>query len=502
MTDPSALETWRGALAAARPEVRAAAGRVAHVSNATALLPDLLTALAVETDRAAAAEMARALASLGDSSVDGALLDVARRLGGDMPLLVGDSLGRTRGPGALAHLKAFRELDGPGWGRRALVRAATRGGREALMAAATAALREQDPLAWEELLALSRGHLDPGLVVASLTAPSSRLRAATYWHLARARAEGQVMPPAVEEALRAAPEASGQASDLDARFGMELLGRTLGRAPREDLEWLAEVRRGEAFFPRGVTQLLRDRFTPGERRETEKWLLGSGSVEEEVNVIASGARERPDPRPELGLRIADAFPPGYATGLLDATGCRPPHGEWVVEVEAEFVRSGRLRRIGLPSEAPKGCAEAVRVLALSSLAPVGDVEIDASPSILLVPLSRERLACMEAESPAGPAAALHDPLPRARERVKEPRKTKDVKPRYSDAGLAGIVGEVEVEGTVGRTGCLRDMRKVRGSTLLAREQMVAMAQWIYTPTRIDGRPVPTSVSVRARFGVR
>src|SRR3989442_9971874 len=106
--EPGVRERWAAALKDDRPEVRAAAARVIHVSGSAWLLPDLVTALSHEADTAAAVEEIRAIGSLGDPITDAALVAAATRLKTPTVDVVADTLGRTRGADAFVHLPALR----------------------------------------------------------------------------------------------------------------------------------------------------------------------------------------------------------------------------------------------------------------------------------------------------------------------------------------------------------------------------------------------------------
>ncbi len=78
--------------------------------------------------------------------------------------------------------------------------------------------------------------------------------------------------------------------------------------------------------------------------------------------------------------------------------------------------------------------------------------------------------------------------------IKEPRKIKNVPPWYPDsAKRQGRQGIVVLEAVISATGCIRSARVVRGvSTDLDTVAMIAVGQWRYTPTVLDGKPVPYS----------
>jgi len=106
--------------------VRAAAARVIHLSGSAWLLPDLVAALSHEADTAAAIEEIRAIGSLGDASMDAALVAAATRLQTPIVDVVAATLGRMRGADAFVHLPALRSAGLSDTGYAYLARMAVR----------------------------------------------------------------------------------------------------------------------------------------------------------------------------------------------------------------------------------------------------------------------------------------------------------------------------------------------------------------------------------------
>jgi protein TonB len=60
-------------------------------------------------------------------------------------------------------------------------------------------------------------------------------------------------------------------------------------------------------------------------------------------------------------------------------------------------------------------------------------------------------------------------------------------------------GSVEVRATIGRTGHVISVRPVSGPALLASAAMMAIREWRYEPTFIDGDPVETQAEITMVF---
>jgi TonB family protein len=84
--------------------------------------------------------------------------------------------------------------------------------------------------------------------------------------------------------------------------------------------------------------------------------------------------------------------------------------------------------------------------------------------------------------------------------IKAPVKIKDVKPVYpAIARSAGVAGAVTIEATIGPDGKVIDAKVVRSTPLLDQAALDAVRQWEYTPTLLNGVPVPVLVTVTINF---
>jgi protein TonB len=84
--------------------------------------------------------------------------------------------------------------------------------------------------------------------------------------------------------------------------------------------------------------------------------------------------------------------------------------------------------------------------------------------------------------------------------IKAPTKIKDVKPVYpAIAQSARVAGVVTIEATIGPDGKVIDAKVVRSIPLLDQAALDAVRQWEYTPTLLNGVPVPVLVTVTINF---
>jgi protein TonB len=86
--------------------------------------------------------------------------------------------------------------------------------------------------------------------------------------------------------------------------------------------------------------------------------------------------------------------------------------------------------------------------------------------------------------------------------IKPPTKLKHVAPEYPELALtARARGVVIVEALIGPDGRVREAKVLRGVPLLDEAALAAVRQWVYTPTLIDGVPVPVLMTVTVNFSL-
>ena len=87
--------------------------------------------------------------------------------------------------------------------------------------------------------------------------------------------------------------------------------------------------------------------------------------------------------------------------------------------------------------------------------------------------------------------------------IKIPTKIKDVRPTYPpDALDAKIGGVVIIEATIDREGRVSDAKILRSIPALDEAALTAVRQWEFTPTVVDGVPVPVIMTVTVNFTVQ
>jgi protein TonB len=84
--------------------------------------------------------------------------------------------------------------------------------------------------------------------------------------------------------------------------------------------------------------------------------------------------------------------------------------------------------------------------------------------------------------------------------IKEPKKLKHINPAYPDiAKQARVQGVVILECTISPQGRVTDVKVLRGIPLLDSAAIEAVKQWVYSPTLLNGVPVPVIMTVTVNF---
>jgi TonB family protein len=84
--------------------------------------------------------------------------------------------------------------------------------------------------------------------------------------------------------------------------------------------------------------------------------------------------------------------------------------------------------------------------------------------------------------------------------IKTPTKIKDVPPVYpAIARSARVAGTVTIEATIGADGKVIDAKVVKSVPMLDQAALDAVRQWEYSPTLLNGVPVPITMTVTINF---
>jgi TonB family protein len=117
---------------------------------------------------------------------------------------------------------------------------------------------------------------------------------------------------------------------------------------------------------------------------------------------------------------------------------------------------------------------------------------ESAPSSIIAPARPE-----EPTPDAPPAGAV-----RVGGAVPEPRKLKAPSPNYPPIARQGRVqGAVVLEVTISPEGKVVDLTPLRGPDELIEAAIEAVRQWEYTPTLVDGKPVPVILTVTVNFRI-
>ena len=103
---------------------------------------------------------------------------------------------------------------------------------------------------------------------------------------------------------------------------------------------------------------------------------------------------------------------------------------------------------------------------------------------------------------APPPPEPQDPV-RVGGQIRQPHKTRDVRPVYPPLALAARVqGIVIIEATIGVDGRVINARPLRSVPLLDQAALDAVRQWEYVPTTLNGVAVPVIMSVTVTFQLK
>jgi protein TonB len=175
---------------------------------------------------------------------------------------------------------------------------------------------------------------------------------------------------------------------------------------------------------------------------------------------------------------------------------------------------------------PRRATEFIQVVPLSPPAPepphvVRAVVTQADPAAapLVVPdtIQPEPAAVAMPDQPLNPGAVegiaieadvISEPAPpptpapilRVGGDVRPPTRVANVAPVYPPIARAShIQGIVILEATIGEEGSVRDVRVLRSIPLLDTAAVDAVRQWRFTPTLLNGQPVPVVMTVTVGF---
>jgi periplasmic protein TonB len=87
--------------------------------------------------------------------------------------------------------------------------------------------------------------------------------------------------------------------------------------------------------------------------------------------------------------------------------------------------------------------------------------------------------------------------------IREPVKVKHVSPVYPQIAIqARVQGRVVIDAVIGTDGVVREARILSGVPLLNQAALDAVKQWRYSPTTLNGVPVPVIMTVTVQFNLQ
>jgi TonB family protein len=495
-----ALETSRLSemLRDTRPLNRALAARLVRVLEARALVTPLAAALETETDRTAGAEMATTLGALTSGDANEVLLAAAARFSGDLD----GALLRGLGQQASVPAALLRRLGGLKQGTeewRAFFEWSLGRGPSPLDDAAEAVLAGGNAAAWTGLLSLASATdrtLATALLDRALVSPDESLREATFWYLLRRARTNSVDYSWLARATETSPEARGEGDPMQ-RLAHELLRRAAGLPPRDQAERLATMTRQQAGRLPGDASILR-RLSPEERRACGK--VSRDDPDWFDGILKRAPKDDDQPQKPGAPRWMGTpldLLPELAEEAMAAGGCRIDGTPWAL-LEVRHDADGRRQgfAIVVPKDVPSACEPVIRGLLLSTLVPPRARPEPGETHLVLMPLEPAYFACIAERSPS--------PRPPVRPqagRIAEPKKIRNVAPTYPlDMREKRIQGTVVLESVISTQGCISSTEVVRSvDPYLDVAALRAVSQWRYTPTLLDGVPVPVIMTITVNF---
>jgi protein TonB len=103
------------------------------------------------------------------------------------------------------------------------------------------------------------------------------------------------------------------------------------------------------------------------------------------------------------------------------------------------------------------------------------------------------------EAPPPPPPPPQAPV-RVGGQIKQPTRIKNVNPVYpAIAQSARVQGVVIIEAIIGSNGKVQEAKVLRSIPLLDQAALEAVKQWEYSPTLLNGVPVPVIMTVTVNF---
>lgn len=493
--DPNAQARWIDSLRDADPHVRATAARMLHVSTVRSALPALTEALAKESDLSVAREIAKGMIALGAANEDEAVLKAARKLSCNSLVV---NIAEARGQNGLTELPAMVPFDLSAGDADSVVSALTAHEATALDRAAQAVLGAPtvSPAWWEGVLGVAaRNHvvLEASRLEAALATTSPAVHESTWWYVALIAGDGRNLGK-----LSSSPQPVEPSLTPEAAFGRELAARALKVRATPQPAFEAKARRGAELT---VPAFARLEFAGGLYpllSKSEREALDIQSRRKE-HLPAEAKGETPSGA-IAAIRTVSGLPDGYAADVLKVTGCQAPDsGDIagpVVRFEGNSIKDLKWAATRLTTD----CDAAARLITSAAMLPE-EAMAPGKLELIALPMHRAFLECLsQVEAPGQYPGGLHV----GQRNIKPPTKIRHVAPEYpQNAQAERRQGIVIVESWITSRGCVGSAKVLRSvATDLDVAALRAVTGWAFTPTLVDGTPVPVIMTVTVQFSLR
>jgi TonB family protein len=203
------------------------------------------------------------------------------------------------------------------------------------------------------------------------------------------------------------------------------------------------------------------------------------------------------------VRLLPWIVPGLGRDVLKAAGCKLPRDLPYIAAHVTYTPTGRIAQAALESQLLSNeCKRAGRMLTMLTLAEPGPITPGAK-EIVVMAFDSDWLDCLEGR--------VTPSKPRARKAVRvgqtgivAPTKTRNVNPAYPEtAQSARVQGVVILDALITPEGCVSELgvrRSVHPQLDFA--ALRAVMGWRYTPTILDGVPIPVIMTVTVNFSLQ
>jgi TonB family protein len=199
-------------------------------------------------------------------------------------------------------------------------------------------------------------------------------------------------------------------------------------------------------------------------------------------------------------RLVRPLTPGVLADILAISGCKARRDQ-VVAIDASYRPSGQVRNVSRPVGLGfdnEACNDAARLLVVLDIA-TGHAPVPASRTdMVLVGLRPDDLECTRSSTKRSGKAAVVGPT------LQQPQKIRAVQPNYPEGlRLQRQQGIVVIDALISSEGCVAEAEVVQSAHLgFNAEALIAVSQWRYTPTILNGEAVPVIMTVTVNFVLR